>query len=52
MDAFVAAQRDAPSRAETIRRILHEWLSAKGCMLPPGASCGTKPEELSPANDD
>lgn len=32
LDAFIASEDDAPSRPEAIRRILRNWLAAKGYL--------------------
>lgn len=51
LDAFVASNSGEASRSQAIRRILREWLQAQGFMRDPEAVEGTRPEDLSSAND-
>ncbi|MFZ2099094.1 MAG: hypothetical protein WAU86_00850 [Oricola sp.] len=51
LDAYASAQGDAPSRAEAARRILREALRAQGYLRFYEREEGTKPEDLSSAND-
>ncbi|GAB4350674.1 MAG: hypothetical protein Kow0026_07120 [Oricola sp.] len=52
LDAWAAGEKGAPSRAEAVRRILHDWLRAKGYLRISEREEGTRPEDLSSANDD
>mgnify|MGYP000032396575 CR=1 FL=1 len=51
VDAYAAGEKDRPSRAEAVRRIVHDWLRAKGYLRASEREEGTRPEDLSSAND-
>ncbi len=52
IDAYAAAQKDKPSRADAVQRILREWLQAHGFVRSSTLEEGTRPEDLNSANDD
>lgn len=51
IDVYASREKDAPSRAEAVRRIVHDWLRAKGYLRMSEREEGTRPEDLSSAND-
>lgn len=51
LDAYAASERDMPSREEAVRRILHDWLRSHRHLRAGEQEEGTRPEDLSSAND-
>jgi hypothetical protein len=51
LDHAAATAPDQPGRAGLIRRVLSEWLHAKGHMRRRGCDEGKRPEELTSEND-
>ena len=51
IDAWASREKDTPSREEAVRRIVHDWLRAKGYLRMSEREQGTRPEDLSSVND-
>jgi hypothetical protein len=51
LDHAVATEPGPSGRAELIRRILSDWLHAKGHMRHRGCDEGRRPEDLTSEND-
>ena len=51
LDAAIRSERDGSSRSELIRRIVTEWLTAKGYLRNAQSDQGLRPDELNSEND-
>lgn len=51
LDAWASGEKDTPSLSEAVRRIVHDSLRAKGFLRMSEREEGTRPEDLSSAND-
>jgi len=51
LDAATGSERDGSSRSELIRRIVTEWLTAKGYLRNAQSDQGLRPDELNSEND-
>ena len=51
VEKFMAGEREALTRPEAVRRIVQDWLREKGMLRYAEQDEGTRPEDLSSAND-
>ncbi|QKV20138.1 hypothetical protein [Oricola thermophila] len=52
IDAYSATENGITSRDEAVRRIVHDWLRAKGYLRISEREQGTRPQDLTSENDD
>lgn len=51
IDNYASGERQGLSRADAVRLIVQDWLRSNGLLRYPEQEEGTRPEDLSSAND-